>query len=129
MEMIKMSKKDNNIKQVKMEDMSTGIKDEVHEWGKHPNSQANLKPWPKGVSGNPLGRPHKFNRFTKALNEVGMTYKEIRRYDFESGEFYIETTDKTRKEEDLDSIWDYAREGEIQFINILVHLGCLNKEK
>jgi hypothetical protein len=27
--------------------------------GNHPNSMKNLKPWPKGVSGNPKGRPRR----------------------------------------------------------------------
>ena len=36
---------------------------EKHEQGKHPNSIANLKPYGKGVSGNPGGRQKKFKKF------------------------------------------------------------------
>ena len=36
-----------------------------HEHGKHPNSLANLKPFEKGISGNPAGRSSKFIQFKK----------------------------------------------------------------
>ena len=39
---------------------------EKHEHGKHPNSLANLKPFEKGISGNPAGRSSKFIQFKKA---------------------------------------------------------------
>ena len=49
-------------------DLSTNNRDNQDEYslvtekmdtrGTHPNSQANLKPFEKGESGNPSGRPH-----------------------------------------------------------------------
>ena len=42
---------------------------ENYQHGKHPNSLANLKPYKKGVSGNPGGRPEKFRELAKALNK------------------------------------------------------------
>ncbi len=115
----------NRISMVESGESSTGS-NEKQEHGHHPNSRANLKPWKKGMSGNPLGRPHKFTNFGKALTEVGVGYKETRRYDVPSGEYYIETDDITRREKVLHTIWDRAADGEIQYINILAHLGCLD---
>ncbi len=40
------------------QDESSLRTEEIHEHGKHPNSISNLKPFPKGISGNPSGRPH-----------------------------------------------------------------------
>ena len=42
---------------------------EKHGHGKHPNSLANLKPYEKGVSGNPGGRPVKYAKLKKALDK------------------------------------------------------------
>ena len=39
--------------------------------GQNPASQANLKPFEKGTSGNPSGRPLKNKWFRKALREFG----------------------------------------------------------
>ena len=37
--------------------------------GKHPNSKANLKPFEKGVSGNPSGRAIAYKGLEKELND------------------------------------------------------------
>ena len=39
--------------------------------GQNPESQANLKPFPKGVSGNPSGKPVKNAKFIEALRQHG----------------------------------------------------------
>ena len=52
------------------DDSSTG-NSETHKKGHNPNSLANLKPYPKGVSGNPDGRPKKYVKLAKALDRVG----------------------------------------------------------
>ena len=48
------------------EDFSLKTK-KSHEHGKHPNSIKNLKPYKKGETGNPGGRPTKYAKLKKAL--------------------------------------------------------------
>ena len=87
--------------------------------GKHPNSMANLKPFPKGVSGNPLGRPSKMEGLKRELNKIG---DEV--YDL----FDNDIVDKTKRETVLHQIWKMAIYGDMRSINLLVELGCLNEK-
>ena len=65
--------------------------------GRHPNSKKNLKKFPKGVSGNPLGT-----------------------YDILDGNL------GTRKKQVLTKIWDLAQYGDLNFVKLLAGLGCLD---
>ena len=96
--------------------------EDVDGRGKHPNSQANLKPFPKGVSGNPEGRQGAFVELYEALNKLGdkMNYK--RDWDSVLDEF-IE--DGTNRENVLETIWNKAKDGDMKFIELLAKLGCL----
>ena len=49
----------------------TGNNENSFERGKHPNSIKNLKPFPKGISGNPMGKPHKYKKLADALAQIG----------------------------------------------------------
>ena len=91
-----------------------------HEHGKHPNSLANLKPFEKGISGNPAGRASKFVQFKKALDRWG---NEEIPYDF-----WDMPPDEatTMKEQVLYKIWDRARHGNLRCMEILAQLGCLD---
>jgi hypothetical protein len=86
---------------------------EKYKRGTHPVSLANLKPWPKGISGNELGRPYKYESLKKALNEIG---KEINDWD----------GNQTNKEKVLNVIWSKASFGDLKFIQMLAALGCLD---
>lgn len=88
--------------------------------GKHPNSKANLKPWEKGVSGNPDGRPHKFVKMGKALKRFGS--KSIDKWDIGI------STETNYKDEVLFQIWNKASKGSISHITILAELGCLDDD-
>ena len=88
--------------------------------GKHPNSKANLKPWEKGVSGNPDGRPHKFVKMGKALKRFGS--KSIDKWDIGI------STETNYKDEVLFQIWSKASKGSISHITILAELGCLDDD-
>ena len=94
---------------------------EKHEQGKHPNSIANLKPYGKGVSGNPGGRQKKFKNLKKALDRWG---EEEIVYDL--WEIPSATDGETLKEQVIFAIWDKARRGNVRCIEILAQLGCLD---
>ena len=85
--------------------------------GKHPNSLKNLKPFPKGVSGNPLGKPHKYQKLADALNKLG---------DQDVINYMDEPTGNTFREDVLERIWIKANQGDIRFIQMLAYLGCLD---
>ena len=87
--------------------------------GNHPNSLSNLKPFPKGVSGNPLGRPHRFEKLAATLNKMA---------DEEVVNHYGESRGYTRREGVLDTIWKKAMAGEIKYVQMLAWLGCLDGE-
>ncbi len=92
--------------------------DEHYAPGKHPNSQANLIPFQKGVSGNPGGRPHKYARLKQALDEVGNDLTEIWQD--------LNLVTVTNREAVINTIWKKAKEGHMQSISILAELGCLD---
>ena len=96
------------------DDSSTG-NSETHKKGHNPNSLANLKPYPKGVSGNPDGRPKKYVKLAKALDRVG---KKTTSWN---------EPNQTFKDAVLDKIWTQAyMYGSVPHIKMLAELGCLD---
>ena len=88
--------------------------------GNHPKSQANLKPWEKGESGNPDGRPKKYLKLKKSLDKFG-------RKTFGQWDIGVSGCDNY-KDEVLFQIWSKATKGSISHIKILAELGCLDDE-
>jgi len=115
---------DNN--QENSRDLSTNNRDKQDEYslvtekrdtrGTHPNSQANLKPFEKGLSGNAGGRPIKYAKFKKALEPYG---------DMESNTWGRK--DWTKKEVVLEKIWCMAEEGSVPHLTILANMGLLDE--
>ena len=87
------------------------------ERGKHPNSLINLKPYPKGVSGNTFGRPTKYEHLRRSLNSLG----QIETFNHQND------SQGTLREQVLQRIWNEAIYGDIKFIQFLALLGCLDE--
>ena len=99
------------------DDSFTGNK-ETYKRGQNPNSLANLKPYPKGVSGNPDGRPKKYVKLAKALDKVGQKTTSWNE------------PNQTFKEAVLDKIWRQAfMYGSVPHIKMLAELGCLDGDE
>ena len=88
--------------------------------GMHPNSLKALKKnqFPKGVSGNAMGRAMKFDHMAKALNGIG---DELAKPYYNDGK-----EDKTKRRVVLEKCWDRAMRGEIAYVKMLAFLGCLD---
>ena len=95
----------------------SAISDSDYTRGEHPNSLKNLKPFPKGVSGNPLGKPHKFQKLAERLNKIG---------DEQTLDFMDRPKGYTKREGVLKKVWLQANQGDIKFIQLLAYLGCLD---
>ena len=68
---MKINDDQNNLTKVKVNDENiSAFNDSEYARGEHPNSLKNLKPFPKGVSGNPLGKPHKYKKLADRLNKT-----------------------------------------------------------
>ena len=102
----------------KKDSNSTNIKEVEYDWGKHPNSQKALKKhqYPKGVSGNIMGRKPTFESLGKALKEIG---------EQETKNFRDESLG-SRKQQVLERIWYDAIRGDMKKIQLLAWLGCLD---
>ena len=87
--------------------------------GQHPNSKANLNPFPKGVSGNPSGKPKKLERTKEYLDWWG----NLTESDNWSWEKY------TNRQIVIKGIWERASRGNRQDIDILLSLGLLDSDK
>ena len=89
--------------------------------GMHPNSLKALKKnyFPKGVSGNSMGKPMKWDALAKVLNEIG---DEIAPSYFNKNDL----KDMTKRRVVLDRCWERAMRGEIAFVKMLAFLGCLD---
>ena len=88
--------------------------------GEHPNSQANLRSYKPGESGNPSGRPFKKEKLARALNEFANEIDDTFSLNSESM--------ITNKEKVLRSVWREAGKGNNYCIRMLSDLGCLDSE-
>ena len=118
-------KKINNLTKVDLEDKTiSGNNDSGYTRGEHPNSLKNLKPFPKGISGNPIGRPHKYTKLAESLSKLGAKNIIIEKWD--GTKYERVKTDKTNRDVVLETIWAKAKSGDIKYVQLLAYLGCLD---
>ena len=88
----------------------------------NPNSIANLKPWEKGVSGNPAGRPPMNKKFIQALKAYGQsTWRDKLLPHEDNGKTYNQLV--------IEKIWNRAKGGDLKFILLLYSLDALQPEQ
>ena len=88
--------------------------------GKHPNSQSNLQPFEKGVSGNPDGRPSNLEKLKKALiQQADLPFDTL---------WNLSRDPVTWRDAVIDRIWYEASEGSIPHIRLLAETGCLDEQ-
>ena len=107
-------KKDENIANNRETD-----EDDEYSQGMHPNSLKAIKnhQYPKGFSGNILGRKPNYEQLKQQLIKLG----EEETFD------YNDKSKGTRKEQVLKRIWDDAiKYGDMRKIQLLAFLGCLD---
>ena len=96
--------------------------------GRNPASQANLKKWKPGESGNPGGRPKKYKKLKESLLQY-VNKKDIKHiWDDDSNQYKTIENDLTYQEEVLEIIWKQAKRGSLKHIQLLADLGCLEKK-
>ncbi len=95
--------------------------------GKNPKSLANLKPFPKGVSGNPSGRPTRIQKIGDALKKFAHEQGVISKWDSDCDTWTESTSPYTWQDDVLIVIWKKARGGNMKAISILADGGCLEK--
>ena len=118
-------RKINNLTKLNLEDETiSDIKESEYSRGEHPNSLKNLKPFPKGVSGNPFGKPHKYTKLAETLSKLGTKKVIIEKWN--GTKYERAKTDKTNKDVVLDTIWAKAKSGDIKYVQLLACLGCLD---
>ena len=98
---------------------STKNKEVEYDWGKHPNSVKALKKhqYPKGVSGNIMGRKPTFESLAKQLKDMGAD--EVMNWNGKESK-------GTKKQLVLERIWKDAMMGDMKKIQLLAWLGCLD---
>ena len=116
--------KDNLTKPNLRDETISDIKESEYSRGEHPNSLKNLKPFPKGVSGNPLGKPHKYTKLADSLSKLGSKRVIIEKWN--GAEYERVKTDKTNRDVVLETIWAKAKSGDIKYVQLLAYLGCLD---
>ena len=115
--MTKKEGSDNLTNVDKKEENLSAFSDSEYTRGEHPNSLKNLKPFPKGVSGNPLGKPLKYENLKRVLNEYG---------DGETTDWRGKA-EGTRRQQVWERIWKQAIAGDIKYVQFLAYLGCLDE--
>ena len=90
--------------------------------GQNPTSQANLKPFEKGTSGNPSGRPVKNVKLREALRKYGY---DVPRDIFGDKEAFSQATNNMAV---IDQIWKDAKNGNYQAIRLLIDYGAIDTD-
>ena len=96
--------------------------------GSHPNSLANLKSWKKGESGNPNGRPTKYQKLADALLPYAEKRETKHKWNDNLEKFENIESEDNYREEVLEVIWQRARNGNIKYVELLAQLGCLDQK-